>query len=127
MSAKSFNNVQELKDGIDEYLASCITDERPLTMSGLCVHLKITRETLSVYARGEYDDNINNDNDSYSDTIKRVKLQVEMDKNEGLLTGKYNPAGAIFDLKNNHGWRDRIEANVATTDITQEQWLDSLK
>ncbi len=123
MSERAFKFDGELKDGIAGYLSACEAAERPLTIAGLCVHLGICRDTISLYANGEYDDECN----CYSDTLKKVKLQIEMDKNEGLLLGRYNAAGAIFDLKNNHGWKDKIEASVAVTELSHEQWLESLK
>jgi hypothetical protein len=124
MSPRSFTSVDDLQDGIDSYLAECKADDRPLTIAGLCVQLGICRETLSQYANGEYDDEEN----LYSDTLKNTKTIIEMNKNEGLLTGKYNPAGAIFDLKNNHGWKDRKETEEIVTHrfatMTDEELAD---
>ncbi|MEL6568188.1 MAG: terminase small subunit [Pseudomonadota bacterium] len=41
----------------------------------------------------------------FSDTIKRAKLRLEVDRTKRLLCGP-NTAGVIFDLTNNYGWKN---------------------
>jgi dihydroorotase-like cyclic amidohydrolase len=55
-----------------------------------------------------YDDELN----SFSDTLKRAKEYVENEKIENALTGRYKSPIAIFDLKNNHGYKDTVEQHV---------------
>ncbi len=41
----------------------------------------------------------------FSDTIKKAKLRIEVDRTKRLLSGP-NTAGVIFDLTNNYGWKN---------------------
>jgi hypothetical protein len=52
---------------------------------------------------------VDENGEPFIDTIKRAKDKVENSVEEGLLSGKYNATGAIFNLKNNYGWRDKQE------------------
>ena len=54
-------------------------------------------------------------------------MKIQRNKIERGLDGESNPAVSIFDLKNNHGWKDKLEASVGVTEMSHEQWLDSLK
>jgi len=119
---RSFATIQELKESVTAYLLERKAAELPLTVLSFCVYCDICRDTFAEYAKGEYDDEDGN----YSDTLKKLKDKIEADKQDGLLTGKYNATGAIFDLKNNHGWKDKFETTTANIEMTQEQWLDSL-
>jgi len=75
---------------------------KPFTLSGICVYLGISRETWNEYSK----------KNGYIDTIKRTKTIVENYAEEGLLNGSLNAIGAIFNLKNNFGWVDKIEVNA---------------
>ena len=98
---RAFATVDELQQGIDAFFAECAADERPLTVSRLALHLGVDSSTLREYRAGGYDDT-----DEFSAPIKKAIQQIEADKAEKAITGKYNSTFAIFDLKNNHGWRD---------------------
>jgi DNA-binding XRE family transcriptional regulator len=99
---RAFKDEAKLRADIEEYLETAERAEVPITMAGLAVHLGCCRDTLVAYERGEYDDSAA----QYSVAIKRAKTVIEADKLEKALLGKYNPAVAIFDLKNNHGYKD---------------------
>jgi hypothetical protein len=72
---------------------------RPPTMAGLCRHLGFADKQ----SFGNYEDY----GEDFSLTVQKARLRIEEDRNERLLT-KFTP-GVIFDLKNNHGWKDKIE------------------
>jgi hypothetical protein len=80
-------------------------NKKPITITGLCLALETTRETLCDYENGKYNDNQND----YSYTIKRLKMMVE-DGYEQKLHGT-TAAGAIFALKN-FGWKDVVDVNT---------------
>jgi hypothetical protein len=42
----------------------------------------------------------------FSDTIKRAKLRMEVDRTKRLLSSGTPTAGVIFDLTNNYGWKN---------------------
>jgi hypothetical protein len=77
---------------------------RPYTISGLCNFLDIHMDTWCEYAKKS----------EFSDSIKKAKKFVEQYVEEGLLNGSLNAIGAIFNLKNNFGWVDKIEVNTNT-------------
>lgn len=114
---RSFKDPQELSDLVDKYLADCKEVDDPPLMLELALVLGISRETLSMYARGEYDDE--EANEVYSDTFKRARTHVEVIKNKMLIKAKGSTIGLIFDLKNNHGWCDKVDIqstqNLTTT------------
>lgn len=67
------------------------------TLSGLCLYLGIHRDTFADYARRA----------EYSDTIKKAREEVENCIEELSLIGVIEKTSAIFNLKNNFGWKDK--------------------
>lgn len=101
---EKFLDPKELEKKGMEYIDDCRTNKKPITITGLCLWLDTTRDTLLDYQRKE----------QFSDTIKRLKLYAENYAEEYL----YNPngravVGAIFALKN-FGWSDRLEIATRT-------------
>jgi hypothetical protein len=117
-----FKTVKELEDAIDEYFAFqdarikeihtkegeavAITHPAPYTMSGLSRALGISRQALSEYTHRE----------EYGDTIKEARDRVQEDIERRLMETP-NQSGAIFNLKNNFGWKDKTEVEQKT-DVT---------
>ena len=95
---RAFATVEDLQQGIDAYIAEETANEYPVTVSGLAYALGVDRATLFNYAQGEHE---------FFDTIKRAIAYIEADKAKKMLKGTYNTTAAIFDLKNNHGWKDQ--------------------
>jgi hypothetical protein len=92
-------------DAVEGYFALCKEGQQRPTLSGLSYHLGFEdRETFSNYAGY---------GDEFSRTVKRAKLQIA-DWLEQRLTNKetFTP-GIIFDLKNNHGWRDATQSELS--------------
>ena len=114
---KKFDNVEELQLLIEEYFAYCdsqtktvltkkgelvvIPHPKPYTVQGLAVYLDCTMETLLQYQK----------QDAFSETIKKAKTKIETNKVEGMISGDWNATGVIFDLKNNHDWKDKTEVD----------------
>lgn len=104
-----FTEHKAFSDDVDAYFAMCGVDSKRPTLSGLSYHLGFEdRETFSYYAKY---------GDDYSRTVKRAKLLIA-DWLEQRLTNKdtFTP-GIIFDLKNNHGWKDKTEVE-SSGDVT---------
>lgn len=76
-----------------------LTNQVPYTITGLALALDTTRETLLDYEEKE----------EYSDTIKKAKLKIH--NYTELRLFENNPTGAIFNLKNNYGWKDKTEVD----------------
>lgn len=103
-----FKTVKELQTKIDEYFESCFEIQedwkkkkiKPFTILWLCNFLDVDRKTLINYE---------NKDDILFHTIKRAKSKVEEDIELWALTNSLNPTSAIFNLKNNFGWVEKIE------------------
>lgn len=77
------------------------------TLAGLSLHMGFTdKQTFGDYA--EY-------GEEYSLTVKRARLRIEDDRNQRLAKSDFSP-GIIFDLKNNHGWKDKTETELSGPD-----------
>lgn len=115
-----FKTVEELQTAIDNYFDYCDNRSRsvyverlgdnisvsapaPYTMSGLARALNLSRQALSEYSHRE----------QFGDTIKAARDKVQEDIETRLMETS-NQSGAIFNLKNNFGWRDKIEQDVTS-------------
>lgn len=113
-----FKTVEELQIAVDDYFNYCdnrvktvykseggeaygINSPAPYTMSGLARALGISRQALSEYSHREH----------YGDTIKAARERVQEDIETRLMETS-NQSGAIFNLKNNFGWRDKTEQDL---------------
>jgi len=92
-----FTDAKDMEEAINKYFEICDQTKEPYTISGICLALGMTRETLRQYAKIE----------KFSDLIKMAKLQVENRYEKRALTDD-KPAGAIFLLKAHFGYSDRI-------------------
>ena len=73
-----FETVEILSERIKEYFDLCEAKNRPLTITGLAVHLGTTRDTLLDYEGRE----------EFSDTLKEAKEKIHNWTEEYLFTGK---------------------------------------
>ena len=107
MRPKKFKSVKELQDQIDQYFAHCKETEEIPTICGLALALDCDRKTLLNYEtlKGY---------ERFFLTIKKAKLRIENGIEQRLLKGR-NPAGTIFNLKNNFGWKDKQEVSGTFT------------
>lgn len=93
-----FETPEAMQKAIDAYFADCSTGKKPPTVSGLAYELGMSTEALRNYEA----------KDNFLATVKRAKQRVEMTLEERLLAGG-QATGAIFNLKNNFGWKDKTE------------------
>lgn len=101
---KKFTSVEEMEKAIEEYFDYCDENNKPYTISGLAYALDTNRQTLLDYQ----------EQDKFSDTIKRAKARIERFNEELLFSKDVPTVGVIFNLKNNYNWKDKqeIEADV---------------
>ena len=92
-----YDNEKSLSEDIDAFFSECVVEEKPPTISGLAYHLDISTECLRNYGTKEI----------FSATVKRAKQRVEICLEQRLDAAA--PVGAIFNLKNNFGWKDKTE------------------
>ncbi len=122
-----FSSAEEMQTLIDLYFLACkarstgssavldgLSDDELMivndiisfapTVSGLAYTLDMSTETLRAYGeKGEF-----------SATVKKAKQRIEVYLEENLLGS--SPAGTIFNVKNNFGWKDKQETELAGAD-----------
>lgn len=117
----TYKTVDELQKAIDDYFDYCdnrikqihtkegetvaITHPAPYTMSGLARALGLSRQALSEYSHKE----------QFGDAIKAARDRVQEDIETRLMETS-NQSGAIFNLKNNFGWKDKTESEITNPD-----------
>ena len=117
---RKFNTVEEMQEAIQAYYDKQEQRGKPLTIQGLALALGfLTRQSLLDY-EGYTDAN----DKEYLDTIKKARLYIENYKLEGLLSGDLNTTGVIFDLKNNHGHKDKQVTEVVKAEELEDKELD---
>lgn len=98
-----FKDVDELQQAIDAYFVAQDEKQAPYTMAGLARALDCSTSTLRCYETER-----TNAGPAFVATVKRARARVE-EWTEARLYGRGHPAGPIFSLKNNFGWRDTQE------------------
>ena len=99
---KKWTDVEEMIKAIDKWFKWCADNNKPLTVTGLAIALDFT----SRLALLNYEKKVGYEEYFYS--IKKAKLIVQNFSEEYLYSGKH-VAGAIFSLKENYKWKDRID------------------
>lgn len=116
-----YKSVEEIQEKIDQYFLDCdnnteevfdkalgvVTVKKPLpyTIEGLGLALGFCSRKSFM----DYEDKI-----EFVNTIKKAKYKCLNNKLNGAMIGKYNPTITIFDLKNNHDFRDVKEHDHTT-------------
>ena len=136
---KMFNSPDDMYIQIQEYFKQCdknvLKEDRdgnkttePYTIEGLALCLGCDTDTLLNYEKKEgYEE--------YFGTIKEAKLRIQKQKVINGLTGVSNSTITIFDLKNNHGYKDKTETDLTTKgesinktiELPEGQTIDDLK
>lgn len=101
-----YDDPEKFAAKVDDYfeVTKFAPDEKP-TLLGVSLYLGFSdRDSFVRYA--EY-------GEEFSRTIKKAKAQIEQNRIQLLLSkDKFTP-GVIFDLKNNHGWKDKQEVEIS--------------
>lgn len=115
-----FKKVKELANKIDDYFHYCdnriktiyddktgkqiaITHPAPYTMSGLARSIGVDRQTLINYSH----------KDQFFGTIRAAREKVHEDVENRLMETR-NEKGAIFNLKNNFGWKEENKTDITS-------------
>ena len=104
----------------------------PPSLTALCLYLGIDRATFSRY--GTYDPEHPEESEKFCNTVTRARGRVEAYL-ESRLEDKSAARGAIFNLQQNFGWKERKEVElgagaqraVAAAAMTMEEKLALLK
>ena len=110
---KSYKTPKAFEKAVDAYFKSLMNEDgsykKPPTLSGLCLHLDISRDTFASYAKI----------DGYSDTARRARARVEAFLEECLVVREKGVQGIIFNLSANFGWREKHEISASDDENTQ--------
>lgn len=99
-----YTDPELFSDKVDAYFADCEERERKPTLAGLCLSMGFCDKDSFV--------NYQTYGPDFSRTVTRAKLMMEDDRHQLLLSkDKFTP-GVAFDLKNNHGWKDKSETEL---------------
>lgn len=99
---RKYATPEALLEECKAYFENCKEEKLPLHVEGLCAHLNINRNTLRDYEKKVgYED--------YYNVVEWAKNQILSDLVTRSMNGRHNPAGVIFNLKNNYGYTDRSE------------------
>jgi len=122
-----FPSVKDLSDKIDAYFDKCDKTHMPYCITGICLELDTTRQTLLSYEKCMEIEWLKRLDDvakrAYVDTIQKAKLRCQNYAEIQLLNPACtkSPIGSIFALKN-YGWADRQE--IVTTNNNINVTLD---
>lgn len=96
-----YQSAEEMQAKIDEYFVETEKEgAKPPSVIRLALHLGfVSRQSLLDYAEKE----------EFSGTIRKAKSQIEADRVDKLIGKETFTPGLIFDLKNNYGWKDKVE------------------
>lgn len=98
-----YQTIKKLKEAVEEYFDDVRKNEKRPTMSGLALHLGLSRQGLLDYAN----------RDGYGQVVQWAKQRVEVSFEEALYGTSVS--GVIFNLKNNFGWKDKQEIEQHNT------------
>jgi len=99
---KKYTDVEVMKTKIEEYFADADKREVVYTVEGLAYWLDMDRDSILNYEKDE----------AFFGTIKKAKARILASLQEMAATGGYNPTMAIFNLKNNYGYKDKSEIDI---------------
>lgn len=86
-----------LEAKIDQYFDKVKAENEVPTIAELCYELGFSdRHALTEYMK----------RDKFSATVKKAKLRIEIDRSKRLVSSGNPTAGLIFDMVNNHGYKN---------------------
>lgn len=109
--AKDWTDVEEMQNAITKYLSDTHIKGLFPTVEGLARTLGFwdTDSLLNYQKEQGYED--------FFGTIRQAKLYIQEYKVSNLISGNGSAAGLMFDLKNNHGYKDKSQVDFASTSV----------
>ena len=107
---RKYKQLEEFQKKIDEYFAK----DGPHGMAGLACALGMSRVELLIY----------NGRPEFSSAVKNARLKIEAEVEAALMT-KTAPAGAIFNLTNNFGWKQPTQQVESKNENTNKVTIHS--
>lgn len=106
--ARRYQTPEDMEPAVREYFETCASIARPYTWGGLATFLGMHTSNLRKYKVGEIGENPE-DKAKFIELLEVADQVIETSKQEMGLLGIYNAAFTQFDLKNNHGWKEKQE------------------
>lgn len=101
-----YSDPKQFAERVDAYFTEReVQEDKPPTIAGLAYFLGFSDR----HALAEYEGY----GPEFSATVKRARLKIEDDRSSRLLGKDTFTPGVIFDLKNNHGWKDKSEQELS--------------
>lgn len=101
---RMYDDPEVFGEKVDGYFAHVEAIGKRPTLAGLSYYLGFEdKQSFSQYE--EY-------GEGFSLTVKRARLRIEDDRWQSLIDKAAFTPGLIFDLKNNHGWKDKTEQDI---------------
>jgi len=97
-----FKTLLDLQSKIDSYFDCCDEKGLPYTIEDLALALGFSHRQDLLGYQGK---------PSLMEAINKAKLRVGAQKIRQALAGRAKPSITIFDLKNNHGYRDQLDVS----------------
>lgn len=117
---RKYETPEQMQEIIEDYFRECEETGEVPTITGLAFKLDMSRKSLLDYENPDSRGCLKNVDpemrDRFSHTIKRAKAFIHS-RYEQALFHKNSVTGAIFTLKNNCGWVDRVEQVVESKEI----------
>jgi hypothetical protein len=89
---------------VESYFKDCETKGAKPTLAGISLHLGFCdKETFGSYDAVSFE---------FARTIKKARMRIEDNRHQLLINKDTFTPGVIFDLKNNHGWKDKHDFEV---------------
>ena len=99
-----YKTQEELEEKCTEYFTICDEKDEPYTVVDLALSLGYAGR------QGLWNLKLKK---KFMDTIKKATDTIEGQRVRKMLKGGQNVAGCIFDLKNNFGYKDKIEQEIS--------------
>lgn len=111
---KSLQDSYEIEKSLENYFGICSADNIMPTASGIALALGIRRSDLLEWANGTkpYPNR---------DIIVKYFSLLEVYDEIAMKEGTIPPLIAIFNAKNNYGYKDEVKVNTASDDLSDEE------
>lgn len=115
-----FAGPEEMQNLIDLYYDRCNAADRQPTMAGLALALGFTSKGRMIRYGLDHEDD-------YLPYLEVAYTRMEEIKNEKLLEGGNTYTAFALDLKNHHGWADKVEHTQQVKTDTLAELVQSLQ
>jgi hypothetical protein len=104
---RAYQDHAEFDALVEAYFKDCEATGKKPTLTGISLHLGFCdKETFGSYTTAGVE---------FARTINKARIRIEENRHQLLVSKDTFTPGIIFDLKNNHGWKDKTETEHGLT------------